>query len=387
MSDTSAGMPGSRPPASASLILPRRTVLKGAAVLGGGLLLAACGGSDSSGRAASRGITITDQRGKVLTFDQPVKRIITLPMPAASIVIAVDRTAKHLVGMNDASWTAVRDGTLGTAFPDALSVRHDVAGPEFAPNIESILALEPDVVVQWASQGDEIITPLEKAGLPVLGVNYGTLQDVNTWLTMFATMLGKNQRAQDMNARLIADRDAVVARTESTSGSRPRVLYFLRSAESLTVTGAGSYNDEYIRLVGGSNAAAEIPGPNQDVDIEKILDWDPEIVLLGNFDGGMPADIYGDKVWATTAAVKSRRVYKVPFGGYRWDPPSHESPLMWNWLSALVHPEAEQIDLRGKIGDDYDFFYGARPDDAEIDKILWTDINNESANYQQFNAS
>lgn len=25
-------------------------------------------------------------------------------------------------------------------------------------------------------------------------------------------------------------------------------------------------------------------------------------------------------------AVKSKRVYKVPLGGYRWDPPSQESP-------------------------------------------------------------
>lgn len=367
------------------LILPRRTLLKGVVALGGAAMLAACGDS-SPPPAGGRNIKLTDQRGKVLTLDGPARRIVTLPMPAAAMMMAVDRGAGHMVGMNDASWTAVRDGVLGSIYPAARDVRHDVAGTDFAPNIESILALKPDVVVQWANQGNEIIAPLTNAGLPVLGVNYGKLDDVETWLTMFSKMLGKPQRGAEMNARISADRDAVAARSKGVSGPAPKVLYFLRFADTLTVTGSGSFNDEYIKLVGATNAAADIAAPNQVVDIEQILKWDPDIILLGNFDAAMPKDVYGNARWKSTSAVKSHRVYKVPFGGYRWDPPSHESPLMWNWLSAVAFPGADAPDLRTKIVDDYTFLYGASPTQSEIDKILWLDANGESAHYRQFSA-
>lgn len=365
------------------LIVPRRTLLKGVMALGGAAVLTACGDSAPSS-SGGKTIKLTDQLGKVLTFDGPVRRIVTIPMPAAAMMLAVDRGAEHVVGMNEASWTAVSDGIMGSIYPAAKGIRHNIAGTDFAPNIESILALKPDVVVQWANQGAGLITPLTNAGLPVLGVKYGKLDDVEKWLTMFSTMLGKPQRGVAMNARISADRDAVAARTKQVTGPAPKVLYFLRFADTLTVTGSGSFNDEYIKLVGATNAAAEIKAANQVVDIEQILKWDPDIILLGNFDTAMPEDVYGNAKWKTTSAVKSHRVYKVPFGGYRWDPPSHESPLMWNWLSAVAFPGAGAPDVRAKIADDYTFLYGVTPTKAEIDTILWLDSNGESADYRQF---
>ena len=70
--------------------LPRRTLLKGAVALGGVALLPACGTDEPSSGA----LTLEDQRGKKLSLDGPAKRIVTLPMPAAAIMIAVDRTAE-----------------------------------------------------------------------------------------------------------------------------------------------------------------------------------------------------------------------------------------------------------------------------------------------------
>lgn len=371
--------------------LPRRSFLTGAAVLGGTAFLGACG-EQSSGISTNRSaIEVDDQRGETLSFDQSVTRIVTLPMPAASIVVAVDRTAEHLVGMHDTSWVAIRDGILGTMFPDALDIPHDVAGAEFAPNVESIMALEPDVVVQWADEGSEIVAPLENAGLDVVGVTYGTQQDLETWLSLFATMLGKPERAEEMIARLESEQQEVTSLTSSASGSPPTILYFNRFADGeLKVAGQGTYNDFYIDLVGGTNPASGDNGAAGTgmvgVDVEQVLAWDPDIVLLGNFDDAMPDDVYGDAVWQDVAAVRDGRVYKVPLGGYRWDPPSHESPLMWRWLSHLAFPSDEARTLREKVTEYYDFLYGQQPSDAQLDDMLWLDANRESADYQQFDA-
>ncbi|MGZ8722907.1 MAG: ABC transporter substrate-binding protein [Aeromicrobium sp.] len=372
------------------MAIPRRTVLKGAAILGGGALLAACGNGRSPATTKPRGITVKDQRGKTLVFDGPVKRVVTVPMPAASILVAVDRTADHLVGIQTASWTSMRDGIMGKMFPAVLKIPHEVASQEFAPNVEGILALKPDVVVQWADQGSGIIAPMENAGLTVLGVQYGTQEAVNTWLTMFAAMLGKPAHAKEMISRIDNERARIDSAAAGRSG-KPKVLYFNRFAEGLKVAGNKTYNDDYIRLVGATNPAAGdggAPGMGMvGVDVEQVLKWDPDIILLGNFDAAMPDDIYKDKVWDAVSAVKSRRVYKAPLGGYRWDPPSQESPLMWKWLSHIAFPGEQNTGLRDDIVSSYSFLYDYKPSDAEMDDILWNDVNKASANYGQFDAA
>jgi len=349
--------------------------------LGGGLLLAACG--DSSPSSDGKPITFKDQRGKTLSLDGPVKRIVTLPMPAASIMVAVDRSARRLVGIHDASFAAAQQGILDTMFPQVLKIRHDVGNQDFAPNVEGILSLDPDVVVQWASQGDEIIQPLENAGLTVLGVNYGKLEDVGEWFRMFSTALGKPARGRAMAARLDTDQATIKAVAAKRAARAPRVLYFNRFADSLTVQGAGTFNEDYIRLIGAENVSSDVKGLIE-VDLEQVLDWDPEIVVLGNFDKAMPADVYGDRRWRDVAAVKSRRVYRAPLGGYRWDPPSHESPLMWTWLSQIAFPDGTDGGLRDKIVDDYKYYYDHAPTKAEIDTMLWKEANGASADYGQF---
>ena len=198
-----------------------------------------------------------------------------------------------------------------------LKVPHDVGTQDFAPNIEGILALKPDIVVQWASQGDEIITPLENADLNVMGVNYGTIKDVGVWFSMFSTALGKPERGRAMASRLDAGRTAIEAVAAKQTGRAPRVLYLLRFTEGMEVQGAGTFNEEYIRLVGAENVSSDVKGLAK-IDLEQVLDWDPEVIVLGNFDAAMPKDIYGDRRWRDIAAVKDKRVYRAPLGGYRW---------------------------------------------------------------------
>lgn len=361
-------------------------------MLGGTAVLGACGQDGrSSTTSDGRGITVTDQRGEDVALDGPVTRIVTLPMPAASMVVAVDQTAAHLAGMHDASWTAIRDGIMVEMFPEALEVPHDIARQDFAPNVESILALDPDVVVQWADEGPSIITPMENAGLKVVGVTYGTQEDVNAWLTLFATMLGKPDRAQEMIARMQSEQEQIEEATAQLSGPAPKVVYFNRFLDGLKVAGPETYNDYYINLVGATNPATGDDGVQGTgmvgVDVEQVLAWDPDIILLGNFDAAMPDDIYNDDVWQAVSAVRSQRVYKVPLGGYRWDPPSHESPLMWRWLSQIAFPQQDPGDLRGQITSYYEFLYGTAPTDAQIDTILWTDVNGKAAHYERFHVA
>ncbi len=379
--------------------LNRRTVLQALVAGGSVALLTGCGtsaptpaaspASSGTGSPAPERISITDQRGKTVTFTQPVTRVVTIPMPAASLLVAVDQSADHLSAMHNASWVAMRDGVMGTMFPRALDIPHEIATQDFTPNVESVRALNPDVVIQWSDA--QLIEPLENAGLTVIGLtNTGKQEDVDAWVAMFAAMLGKPGRATDIKARSDHELDEIKAMAAARGSAGPSILYFNRFTGGLKAAAANTYNDFYIKLVGGTNPATgpdPLPGAGMvGLEVEQVLRWDPEVILLGNFDPAVPQDIYSDPVWQSVSAVRARRVYKVPLGGYRWDPPGQESPLMWHWLTDIAFPQ-ERSGLRSKVREYFQFLYNHEPSEDELNRILWTTANNESANYQQFNAA
>lgn len=370
--------PGPRP----SLDVSRRRLLGGAlAAAALPLLGTACGrtGQEKSGK----GLTVTDLTGKNLELPGPARRVVTIPLPAASMVVAVNGGPDVLAGMNAASLTAIKGSFLGEAYPELLKVPTDVAGAEFAPNVESVLARRPDVVIQWGDRGPGIVDPLRKAGLKVAQLTYGTQADLEGAIAMYGRLLGKRDRADriadGMRRRLKKLRTEIPGR----AGPPPSVLYLRGAADGLRVGGGDSYNHFVTELVGGRNPAAEIKAEQATIDVEQLLKWDPDIILLGNFGPATPQDMYDDPALASLRAVRERRIYKVPLGGYRWDPPSQESPLMWQWLAGLVHGTGG-AGLRAEVVREYAFLYGAEPTDTQLDTILKLSANSGSRDYDDF---
>lgn len=339
----------------------------------------------ATGVAGEETITVTDQRGVSVTLDGPVERLVTFPMPAAALFASVAGTAEPLVAMHPASQAAIAEGILGTIFPEALEVETGItSGGVFAPNVEALLNLNPDLVVQWAGRGEELLEPMEAVGLPVIGLNYGTQEDTETWVRTLAAVIDEPGRADLILGRHSAAIEEITTRAEDLpEDERVSVLYFLRAENSLEVRGEGSYNHFYMDMVGGVNPAGPA-GSRTEINAEQLLAWNPDVILLGNFDGATPEDFYGNPLFSALTAVQDRQVYKMPLGGYRWDPPSQESPLAWMWLAELLYGEQMDFDLRGEMRSFYDEVYGHDLAEAEIDAILRVDMNGANPGYERF---
>lgn len=334
---------------------------------------------------SSRAAELTDQRGRTVAVTTPAQRVVFLPMPAPSTYMAIDRSAAHVAGMNPASATAMRAGILSRIFPSFDQIPTGITrGAGVVPNVEAIMALHPDAVLQWATSGDEPIAMLDRAGLTVLGLRYGGQDEVEGAILMMGWLAGQEARAGRIVERQRQRQDVLAATFRATpEAERPRVLHLSRASDSFAVAGRDTYTDFVIRTAGGRNAAGEIGG-SRTVTLEQLLVWNPDVILLGNFDSAMPADLYRDPRLQGIAAIKQRRVYRVPLGGYRWDPPSHESALAWTWLAKLLHPDRLTTDLRTEMRDWYSFLYDHALADAEIDAILQTPQNDASAGYARF---
>jgi iron complex transport system substrate-binding protein len=286
--------------------------------------------------------------------------------------------------MHPASRQSIQEGFLRRIFPEALSIQADVTrGGMFTPNLESILALRPDVVVQWTEPPD-LIRALEGAGLTVVGlINSPPTQEIHARnLTIMGAIIGQGERVaqllraqQEMRGRIEA---AVAGIPES---EKPRVLYL--NAKSLRPAGRDTYQDFWIRLTGGTNMAP-FAGTSTAVNLEQIVVWNPHVMFVGAFDDGTPDDLLRNPSLAGVEAVRQRRVYKLPHGGYRWDPGSHESHLTWQWAAMLLHPEHARFDLRGSMRETYRFLYRYELTDADIDEILQMPLNASMTGYAAF---
>ncbi|MDR1367540.1 MAG: ABC transporter substrate-binding protein [Candidatus Accumulibacter sp.] len=331
--------------------------------------------------------TFRDQNDREVTIPEKVGRVATLVIPAASMVIAIDQGPRRLVGIHPASRQEIADGMLGRFFPDAKKIRADVAGEGFAPNVEALLASRADLVVQWGDRGDAVIDPLVSVGLPVLTLSSaGGGEIAAEWLRVLGRGLtGRQARANALAEDFLETRDRIVkAVAQIPESRRPRVVYlYRRQGNAFQVAGGKTTVDSDIRLAGGINPASHL-NAYAPVGAEQVLAWAPDILLLGNFDRDLkPSFFFGNDVFDSIPAVKEKRVYLYPQGGFRWDPPSQETPLAWRWLFALFHPDAPSEALRDRIAESYRSLYAHSPDSIEIDIILRMIDNNDSLNYPE----
>ncbi|MBD0711141.1 MULTISPECIES: ABC transporter substrate-binding protein [unclassified Streptomyces] len=372
----------------------RRTALRGigagAFALAGAGTLGACSSRDvadgATGAAPDAGFTITDQRGKRVAFDRPVERIATAIIPSPSMIAAVDGSHARIVGINESTLQANKDGIFGTVFPESKKTA-TIAGADFIPNVETALSLKPDVVIQWGDQGDEVIAPLENAGFKVIGLTYGTQEKLETWIDVFGTLVGKKERATSLVQWMHDEDKAIRALVTPEVRNRTTVLYLRTAADGWTTVNKSHYMNHWADIAGGVNVARDEATGTPQVSVEQLLRWDPEVILLSGFDATTPADLYADRKLASLRAVRARRVYKIPLGGYRWDPPCCESPLMWRWVAQILHPRlATRIGLRTRIEQTFDHLYGYAISRDQVDGVLRLGMNGGSSGYDGFGA-
>lgn len=353
---------------SAAVALPPSPSLTGSITLA-----ATDAGNAHADEPAQSERIIVDQLGREVRVPVPVRRAVLLPMPMPAVIFAVDGNGDRIVGMHPTAMSAVRESVLRRFAPD-LEQRASTAFVQqgFAVNMEELLKLNPDVVVQWLHEPAEI-EKMERAGIPVLAIRFGFQEDLEEWFRITGEFLGREDRAQALIDYHRTEMAAVRARTRDIPPSqRPRVLFLYN--EQLRTSGPGHYYDVWLDAAGAANVAADHPGW-LNATMEQVLSWNPDVILISNFTDMMPDDIYNNTIkgqfWTPINAVRNGRVYKIPLVGYRWAPPSPESPLMMWWLGKVLHPDRfADIDVVDKVQDFYRRFYEVDLPRDDIERLL-----------------
>ena len=201
-----------------------------------------------------------------------------------------------LVGVDD--WSARVE-------PDVAALPR--VGGLFNPGLESIVALEPDLVVLVPSaQQRNLRERLEALGIEVLALTNIRFDELLASIEALGERLGRGDAAR---SRVAAIRSAFASREQrAAAGPRPRAVLAIQR-DPLYVVGAGSFLDRMLTAAGATNVAGAFDEPYPRVGVEWLITAAPDVILDASRDTESAAAYWAR--WPSLPAVAAGRVIDV----------------------------------------------------------------------------
>ncbi|HJR16111.1 MAG TPA: helical backbone metal receptor [Gemmatimonadales bacterium] len=275
------------------------------------LVLAAC---QRTSRAEGR-IVVIDDAGDTVRLAAPARRIVSL-IPA---------TTELLFGIG--AGPVVVGRTSYCDYPPAAKKVPDL-GDGIKPNIEAIVASQPDLVILYNSgQNAGVAGRLRELGIAAARVNTDALSSVTRVAHMLGTLTG-HERAADSLATVFDT--ALASATLPAGPSRPKVLLLVWEQPPMTI-GRGSFLNELLERAGGDNLFADVVETDGVVSIEAVAARKPDLIFT-TAEG--PSAFASRPEWQVVEAVREKRFLQV--NGSQFNRPSPRAPFAIRELRAKM---------------------------------------------------
>jgi ABC-type Fe3+-hydroxamate transport system substrate-binding protein len=252
--------------------------------------LSGCGDSRATPSTSASTTQLRDDYGRVVRFGAPAKRIVSLNPATTEILFALGAGAR-VVGR-----------TQYDLWPDSAKLVPSV-GAGMRPNLEAVLARQPDLVVMYASGSDRASADrLTAAGVATVAFRMDHIADFARVTMVLGRLLGDTVRARTVVDSVMN----TIHRVQRATENLPRPSVFLHVWEKPLMTiGGGSFLSELVTIAGGRNIYDSLPGPSPVVTLEDVLRRNPQFVLVGPIER---EQMLASERWHTLPAVRAGRV-------------------------------------------------------------------------------
>lgn len=242
--------------------------------------------------SAAHGMTLFDDQQKKVELAKPAQRIVSLLPSLTETVCALGQCAK-LVGVDRYS-----------NWPESVKSLPRMGGG-IDPNIESIVAQKPDLVLLAGSTRG--IERLQSLGITVLSLEPRTHADVKRVVLTIAQALGQTQTESE---RVWRDIDAGVETAVQSLSAQARLqrVYF---EVSPTPYGASesSFIGETLLRMGVGNILPAALGPFPQINPEFVVRAQPDVILAGD---SSRQSLLQRPGWTQLRAVRQDRLCVFP---------------------------------------------------------------------------
>jgi len=300
-------------------------------ILLAGILCAGCTSQAPSVQApsAKETITIADMMNRSVTVVQDPQRIIGVGAGALRMIVYL-RAQDKVVGVDMREQAATNASVPG--MPSGIDRPYNIAHPELAnrPFVgaiagdpELIAVQKPDVVFLTFTTGKDASALQEKSGVPVVGLVTGDLgKNRQVFYSSLRTMgqtLNRQQRADEVITYMNTTLADLQKRTKDIPADKRPSVY----VGGIAFNGAHGFlstDPAYapLAMVNGNNVASGAGTGGQIlIDKEKLLAWDPDIILVDEASYSLVKEDLKDPIYQSLKAVKNGRVYGVmPYNWY-----------------------------------------------------------------------
>lgn len=256
------------------------------------LLLAACG---QQGRHAQTTDTVVDDYGRTVVVPSQPQRVVSLSPAVTEILFALG-AQDLLVGCTDFC-----------VYPDAAMDIPSIGGISNL-NIESILALKPDLVISGSMVGKKVTDQMDAMGTPMVCViekpRFEALYDN---ITAIGCLVDKEHEADSLN-KLLRNKIDNLSTYQPTNVSTAYYVVGFGAGGNFTA-GGNTFINDIIRMAGGRNIAEGIEGWSY--SLEALMKEDPDYIIVRREDSAAFCDM---KPYNRLSAVKNGHVIGIVSG-------------------------------------------------------------------------
>jgi iron complex transport system substrate-binding protein len=242
-------------------------------------------------------VSIVDDEDTTVLIPQEPQKIVSLTPAATEILFAI--------GAGDRVVAKVEDITPYPPEADDLPVVATFEGTD----VEKIVGLEADLVIAGGLgfTPPDAITQLRGLDIPVVVVYPSDIATALADIELIGQAAWAAAEAQALSDEMRADIDELAALT--TDLPKPRVFYEIDATNAIYTAPADSAYAEMLALAGSEPITTDA---SYVISLEKLVDADPEIILLGDGAYGVTAEqVAARPGWGTMTAVTENAIVPV----------------------------------------------------------------------------
>ncbi len=242
-------------------------------------------------------LSVRDDTGQTVVLASPARRVVSLAPHVTELLFAAG-AGNAVVGTVDYS-----------DYPEAAKGIPRVGGGA-GLDIEAIVASRPDLIIAWQTGNPSWqVERLARIGFPVFVTEPRRIDDVADLLKRFGQLTG-TENAAGMAAEEFRRHEAQL-RSRYLGRSTVPVFYQILDNSLLTVNGRHLISD-VIQLCGGKNVFADIPGLTPHIDVESVLQKNPQAILASGYEALWPEWRDRWRTWPGLSAVEHDNLFFIP---------------------------------------------------------------------------
>ena len=237
---------------------------------------------DESNIDENLSIQVVDSNGVQHSFSESPTRVAITNTYAASVMRMLDVNSSVVVGVSGDFY----DEMLWPEFAETKIIQQS-AHSEI--DFEALLDSRPEVYIVFATNGmvdtNAIREKLEPVGIKVLALDFYKYDVLRDEISVLADLFDKQTKASDLFQEFDLIELEISSRISGLNETnRPTVVmehHASLTRDPVVLTGTSQWTD-IIEKAGGTNIFEDLPGHTTHVDMEAILDANPDVIM---FDG------------------------------------------------------------------------------------------------------